>query len=347
MGERVRIQREVGAERRAGEGSGRTGGTARGEAAPEGSPRRARLADLAQRMNDSPSARRLAQLQANVQKPGATAVVQRQIKGGVDAVYRLLKKQDEWQSFIGNESRKSKQYAEVLDEMLQSLHEWDSGFDPAEIAEAIRRNEFTPAGVANAKKAIVSGLEEHIDQEVLSGGHSGEKHYGKDEKYQQERMKKEGKAKVTTLEDSKETKKFFTNVKTTVRVNLLSLLNPIIWDVAEGIKNATVTRPLVKGITDGYVNDEAEFEGYKIILETISVTANGAGSVTITARPRLESSSDFPKTEYTIGGGSQEFSPIVMFWGGNSPTVQVSTGDRYDALYEALEKAIVAPVTAF
>lgn len=352
MTQRERANRNTGAPLQSAGGSRRTGGRGPNRASPE-LPRDARalrFADLGERINDSPRARRPVRLQPVQPASGAgdPFVVQRLIRGsGIAEVYRLLRNQKEWKSFIDKRSTQSKRYAKALDEMLQSLHRWETGFDPSAIAEAIRINRFDASGVAQAKQAVVGELEEEIDQEVLSGGHSGERHYGKDERFQRERMKAEGKEKVTTLEDSKATKQFFTKVRNSVREDLMALLNPMIWDVAEEIRHQAVTRPLVRSITQGYVDHTREFDAYTITLEAISVTAVRPGTACITAHPKLTSRDTFVKTEYTPEGSHAAFSPIVMYWGRNSPRVQVSTHAEYDALYSALEAAIISPVTAF
>ena len=122
---------------------------------------------------------------------GPSATVQRLIKGkgASKGVIRLLKENAAWSEFIDSSSKKSIKYKEHLDALLEHLHsEWEYGFEPDVIAEKILANSFDEAGLARAKKAIVAEIEEHIDEEVLSSGHSGEKHYGKDAQYQQERM---------------------------------------------------------------------------------------------------------------------------------------------------------------
>jgi hypothetical protein len=329
-----------------------TGGLRADEAhtASPQSSRVGRLADLAERINGSPRAMRSAQSQFSRPAPGAAApvVVQRQIRGGTPKVYRLLEKQEEWTSFIGGKSKKSKAFAEALEAFLQDLHGWDTGFDPEEVAEAIRTNEFTTSGLAQVKKALVRELVERIDEEVLSGGHSGERHYGKDEKFQRERLKKEGKQKATTLEDSAATKKFFTAVKKSVRGDLMTMLNPLIWEVANGISDQKISSKLVKDIVKPFINRSQTFSRYSITLEQISVSFNQkTEEAWITPRPKLESVEEFPKTEFTPDAMEKGFWPIVMYWGENSPQIRVESHSVYDELYAALEEGIVAPVTAF
>ena len=285
-----------------------------------------------------------------VAKHSPLPVLQRHIKGGISAVYRLLKNQEDYASLMRNGGKKAEGYADALEGMLSNLHKWESAFTPDDIAEALRVNARTAKGVELAKKQVVSGVEEHIDEEVLSGGHSGEKHYGKDEKYQMERMKEEGKAKVTTLEDSARTRKFFTVVKLNVVEDMKSILNAILFDLSEAIKGQTVTRNLIKATTDGFQNKPEAFESYGINVETISValvTPNTQGPFKVTFKPKLESTGDFPKTEYTKDGGNAVEAPIVMYWGSNSPVILVKTGDDYDSLFDQIEDAVVAPVTAF
>lgn len=282
-------------------------------------------------------------------------VVQRFIKGkgGKQGVYRLLEKNEEWEKFFNSKGKKSEKYREELEKLLEELHKWESGFEASDIADAILANDHDSAGLERAKSSIVGGIEDYIDEEVLSGGHSGEKHYGKSQKYQEARRKKEKKEKqdkLTTIEDSAKTKKFFTQVKLNVRSDLLSQLSDMIDDVSKEINVGQVTRAVVKPITDPYVGDEKDFEesGYKITLDAISVqNVGGGGGVTLTIRPKLESAESYPKTEYTGEGGTQVVAPIVMYWGGNSPSITVVAGDDYNSLLGKLKEAIISPVTAF
>lgn len=53
---------------------------------------------------------------------------------------------------MAKKGRAAQKFVTVLGEMLDELHQWDSTFDPAEIAEAVRANDFTPAGVSAARR---------------------------------------------------------------------------------------------------------------------------------------------------------------------------------------------------
>jgi hypothetical protein len=285
---------------------------------------------------------------------GPSATVQRFIKGkgASKGVVRLLEENAAWSEFIDSSSRKSIKYKEHLDALLEHLHsEWEYGFEPDVIAEKILANSFDEKGLARAKAAIVAEIEEHIDEEVLSSGHSGEKHYGKDAKYQQERMESEGKGRVTTLEDSKRTRTFFNSVAQTVSGNLFGQLHDLISSVAETLVSPPTVKD-IKAITTGFLADVTNkvqtFDTYKITLETISVAGGPGNSVAVTIRPKLESLEDYPKTEYTRTESEVTESPIVMYWGSKSPVISVTNTDTYDTLFEKLTTATeVHPVTAF
>jgi hypothetical protein len=270
-------------------------------------------------------------------------------KGGINGVKQQLKSHETWKRFVDTKSKKATKYLGELEKLLDDLHNnWEYPFDPNVIAEAILFNEYNEKGLEAAKRQLVSPIEERIDEEVLSGGHSGEKHYGKDEKYQHHRMEKEKKDRVTTIHDRAKTRKFFTNVKNTVKESLMVLLIPLINAIDQELSSSIEpTRASIRPVAISHSNDTETFEQYLITYNQIIVNARNGGGITLKVVPILESLATYPKTEYTKDGTDDTESTITMYWGGNSPQIEILAGDNFNTIYEKFERVVIAPVTAF
>jgi hypothetical protein len=272
---------------------------------------------------------------------GRPVTLQRLIqgKGGINGVKQQLKSHETWKRFVDTKSKKATKYLEELEKLLDDLHNnWEYGFDPNVIAEAIRLNEYNEQGLEAAKRQLVSPIEERIDEEVLSGGHSGEKHYGKDEKYQHHRMEKEKKDRVTTIHDKAKTRTFFTTVKNTVKQYLMVLLIPLIDAIDQELSSSIEpTRQSIRPVAILRSNDTETFKQYLIRYNQIIVNARNGGGITLRVVPILESLATYPKTESTI----------TMYWGGNSPQIEILAGDNFNTIYEKFKRVVIAPVTAF
>jgi len=278
---------------------------------------------------------------------GPDVPLQRTIRGGRKGVLIGLEKHAAWKKFTQGKSKTAVKYNATLDEMLTTVDGWDTGVDAGDVVEAIRVNSFDPAGLLTAQRSLLSEIESFIDDQVLSQGHSGERHYAKDEQFQRARMAKEKKGRTTSLEDSKATKQFFTRLKDSVLYDLAVTAGDLLADLAELSEGYTLSVGAAKAVIANHVGDDEDFDDYTITLEKISAKGAPGGQVQVKVSPKLESSALYPKVVYTSGKSDERDETIVMYWGGQSPIVVLANGDDMTAVSHKFDAASKAPVTAY
>ncbi|WP_173467084.1 hypothetical protein [Fibrobacter succinogenes] len=238
----------------------------------------------------------------------------------------------------------SKKYLEKLESFLDEINEMESKFEAADIAEMLRINDYN---VERTRESMIASLGEKLDNR-MGEGHIGAEHYAKSEYFQKERMLKEDKTDVTTLEDSARTKKFFTHVKQTVKQNLLIALNDCIEDLSISMPACWSIKD-VKSVVGQYKDVPYLFEMYSITIKEISVKGAGSARNTfeVTFDPKLESIESYEKIQYSKESQSKLNDKIRMYWGHNKPSVVVDEKTEYSALYDFLKQNIKAPVTGY
>ena len=238
----------------------------------------------------------------------------------------------------------SKKYLEKLESFLDEINEMESRFEAADIAEMLRINDYN---VERTRESMIASLGEKLDNR-MGEGHIGAEHYAKSEYFQKERMLKEDKTDVTTLEDSARTKKFFTHVKQTVKQNLLIALNDCIEDLSISMPACWSIKD-VKSVVGQYKGVPYLFEMYSITIKEISVKGAGSARNTfeVTFDPKLESIESYEKIQYSKESQSKLNDKIRMYWGHNKPSVVVDEKTEYSALYDFLKQNIKAPVTGY
>ena len=238
----------------------------------------------------------------------------------------------------------SKKYLEKLESFLDEINEMESRFEADDIAEMLRINDYN---VERTRESMIASLGEKLDNR-MGEGHIGAEHYAKSEYFQKERMLKEDKTDVTTLEDSARTKKFFTHVKQTVKQNLLIALNDCIEDLSISMPACWSIKD-VKSVVGQYKDVPYLFEMYSITIKEISVKGAGSARNTfeVTFDPELESIESYEKIQYSKESRSRLNDNIRMYWGHNKPSVVVDKNTEYSALNDFLKRNIKAPVTGY
>jgi len=290
-----------------------------------------------------------------------TPVLQRQIIGNV---YDYLRGNKDYDYLTKNAQGKNKVILEYLQSKLDRLHaQYRMRMDADEIAEAIRIHGLTKKGIDQAIYSIIRVYEDHLDHNVLEGGHTGERHYAKDEEYQKERMENEHKSQVTTVDDNKAARFFFKGVEETIIENTKEALDSIAQLLSEEIyERSDFSKAKLKNYLARLTNFSKTFKDYNISFEQITPKGANGGGATIKISLKLTSNEDYHKTEYSQKedkfSKSNSMSPIVMYWGRNSPVLEVTPGDlelgdnwdsngNYFVIKNLIAGIVKRPITAF